>query len=352
MSGREFPVVNAWPFALLTFCCAVGPLPFGLVGFALASAGRSTVVWAGLGILAGVCLAWVMVRCTAPTLGGGLGASVWALAGAAFFLVGAGISMHLWLDVLRVSEFPLTPSWAIAACTLSAAAYAARTGVENLLRIALPLAFVLTIGLMAILALSWGLGDTARLAGGWHLLTPAGALPAAWPLLLFASHGTVLVPVLGRRARGSMQSPVLVAAALAGLALAAAFVLPIVVWNLTPALTTEFPLLHAITPVSTIFFPVHRLALLVFVPVQMNLMVQVAAFVLGAMQLLRVRIAPLASGPGVLLGCAAVAVMAVWPAPAFAVARVAAGWSLAGLVLFLALPAFQGRAALRDRLPW
>jgi hypothetical protein len=340
------PRLGAWPLALLVFCCGIGPLPFGLVGFAVSSAGRSVVGWAAIGLLLGPFFAWWGSRVAAPVMGEGVFGSLWAAAGALFFLVGAGLSLHLWLEVLRVSEYPNTPSWAIALVTLSAVAYVVRMGPENLARLATPLAAILALTVGGVLVLAWGLGRSGHLVGGLHLLTAGGGLPAAWPLLVFASHGSALSPVFLRYTNpGLYRRPLMLAGSTAALLVAAAFVLPIVTWDIVPALRTEFPLLHAITPVSTIFFPVHRLALLAFIPLQLSVIVQLGAYATAALQLAGRPIFPLASAPAILLACAAIAVMAVWPAPSFTVARLAALWSLAGLALLAALPLAQGRRA-------
>ncbi len=350
MRGQR-PLLKPWPLALLVFCAAIGPLPFGLVGFALHTAGRSIVAWAALGALAAPALTWWYGRSPAPNTGEGIVASVWAAAAALFFLAGAGLTLHLWLEVLRVSEYPNTPGWAIAGLTLTAVAYTARLGPENLLRLAPPMAALLALAVCGVLVFAWTLGSAGHLAGGFDPFVAGGSLPAAWPLLLFAAHGTALSPVFARYTDArAYLIPSVAASASAGLLLAGAYVLPLAVWNLGPSLHTEFPLLHAITPVSTIFFPVHRLALLAFILLQMNLIGQLASYLLAAVDLAGLPTFPLTSGIATVLGCVAIAAMAVWPAPSFTVARLAALWSIGGLVLFGALP-LVGRRRARAAVP-
>ncbi len=336
--ARPSPHLNAWALALLQFCVALGSLPFGLGGFVLHTAGRSVVAWACLGVVFATGFTVWITRLSAPTWGTSLVGGAWALALGVLFLTGAGMSLHLWLDTLRVSEYPITPSWALAALTLSAVAYGARTGLENLLRLAFPMALIEMAIWMVELPVTWGLGDTGHLSGGFHFLGAGGHVPAAWPLLLFAAHGGILLPVFGRYVDEDLRRPVLITTALASLLLGAAFVLPVVVWNFPSALRMEFPLLHSLTPVSTIFFPVHRLALLAFIPLEVNLIVELTAYVLGAMEVMNVPNFPLGSGPAVLFCCMAIGVMGVWPAPTFELARLAALWSLSALILFAILP--------------
>lgn len=341
------PIVTPLSLAALVFIVTVCVTPMCLDRTFIAEAGPSLLTWLLLALGTAGIAYYLQVRVAMHQ------DRIWMpvrILFVAFYAIGAGMMLNAWLTVIALIDLPVTPRMVVAAISLMPAIYVLRLGIEAVARlttlialIALPTLLLLLIGAAPSMHVSELLPSPLGLTG----------VPSIWPVILFAPRGFVIVNAFAQHCQERHLRHVAVGAALAGIILVIALIMPVLVYGQGPATMMTFPALRAIGTISSPYLVVQRIAFLSSIVWQMIITVIIASYGIAAVSVLGIQVRALIDWRVIAVLVGAIAAVAYPELPEDRYAMLIGAWSVLGLCLFILRPA--GILVLRflqARLQW
>ncbi len=331
------PALSPWSLGATVFIVTGCANPIILDHALVSQFGYSSLAWGILALVTALYGTYWNVHLADVNLQGwrAVGARWIGYLRAPFFVIGAGLLLNSWVNIVSTIDLPATPRVVLVLASIAPAIWALRLGVELVIRVA---AFIGSLMIPGVLLMVLGVVPHIRwlefLPNPLHLGTPA----FIWPAVLFAPRGYVIIPAFGPLVRGRYHYAVFIGVLAGAILLLVTLMEGPLVFGVPVAAQMPHPFLRAIATISSPYLPLQRVAFMSSIIWQAVVFATTVVLAVTALQDLRVTVHPLVPWPWVLgaMGVVVWVALFTWTEDVFL--PILTLWSLWGIILFLIAP--------------